>query len=133
MSGINQPKLVEAHGSDGQIYQLAKACNDDLRQDAVMQQLFGVVNRLLVDDPAAGQTIARGYVSRRPFTPAAGVLEWVDNTTLLSEYLVGGSGGGGGTMIKERMSDIDEVDKSCAARNLPAVRRIFADVRQGPG
>ena len=93
VGGINQPKLVEAHGSDGHVYrQLAKAGNDDLRQDAVMQQLFGVVNRLLVDDPATRVRRLRvGTYRVVPFTPAAGVLEWVDNTTLLSEYLIGGS------------------------------------------
>jgi ataxia telangiectasia mutated family protein len=36
VGGINQPKLVNAFGSDGVAYkQLAKAGNDDLRQDAV--------------------------------------------------------------------------------------------------
>lgn len=94
VGGVNQPKLVEAHGSDGHVYrQLAKAGNDDLRQDAVMQQLFGVVNRLLVDDPATRVRRLRvGTYRVVPFTPAAGVLEWVDNTTLLSEYLVGNPG-----------------------------------------
>jgi ataxia telangiectasia mutated family protein len=70
--------------------QLAKAGNDDLRQDAVMQQLFGVVNRLLADDPATrARRLRVGTYRVVPFTPAAGVLEWVDNTTLLSEYLLG--------------------------------------------
>jgi ataxia telangiectasia mutated family protein len=100
VGGINCPKLVEAHGSDGVAYkQLAKAGNDDLRQDAVMQQLFGVVNRLLEANPGTRQRRLRvGTYRVVPFTPAAGVLEWVDNTTLLSEYLLGGGapGGGGG-------------------------------------
>jgi ataxia telangiectasia mutated family protein len=91
VGGVNHPKLVEAHASDGQMYrQLAKAGNDDLRQDAVMQQLFGVVNRLLADDPATrARRLRVGTYRVVPFTPAAGVLEWVDNTTLLSEYLLG--------------------------------------------
>ena len=45
VGGINQPKLVECYGSDGNVYkQLAKSGNDDLRQDAVMQQYFKSVS-----------------------------------------------------------------------------------------
>ena len=87
---------MEALGSDGVAYkQLAKAGNDDLRQDAVMQQLFELVNRLLLDDLATRERKLRvGTYRVVPLTPAAGVLEWVDNTTLLSEYLLGGGAPG---------------------------------------
>uniref|UniRef100_A0A803L8L9 non-specific serine/threonine protein kinase n=1 Tax=Chenopodium quinoa TaxID=63459 RepID=A0A803L8L9_CHEQI len=67
MNGINAPKVVECYGSDGKIYrQLAKSGNDDLRQDAVI-----------------------------PFTPSAGIIEWVDGTLPLGEYLIGSSRNGG--------------------------------------
>ena len=96
VGGINQPKLVEALGSDGVAYkQLAKAGNDDLRQDAVMQQLFELVNCLLLANLATRERKLRvGTYRVVPLTPAAGVLEWVDNTTLLSEYLLGGGAPG---------------------------------------
>ena len=65
---------MEALGSDGASYkQLAKAGNDDLRQDAVMQQLFGVVNRLLADDGATrARRLRVGTYRVVPFTPARG-------------------------------------------------------------
>ncbi|KAG5035608.1 hypothetical protein JHK87_010518 [Glycine soja] len=67
MNGINAPKVVECLGSDGRRYrQLAKSGNDDLRQDAVV-----------------------------PFTPSAGVLEWVNGTLPLGEYLIGSMRNGG--------------------------------------
>ncbi|KAL2936046.1 Serine/threonine-protein kinase ATM [Bienertia sinuspersici] len=67
MNGINAPKVVECYGSDGKTYkQLAKSGNDDLRQDAVV-----------------------------PFTPSAGIIEWVDGTIPLGEYLIGSSRTGG--------------------------------------
>ena len=93
VGGINQPKLVQAFGSDGiQYKQLAKAGNDDLRQDAVMQQLFELVNRLLLDNGATRERKLRvGTYKVVPFTPAAGVLEWVENSQLLSDYLIGNS------------------------------------------
>ncbi|BAS69975.1 Os01g0106700 [Oryza sativa Japonica Group] len=67
MNGINAPKVIECIGSDGNKYrQLAKSGNDDLRQDAVV-----------------------------PFTPSAGVVEWVNGTVPLAEYLVGSTRSGG--------------------------------------
>jgi hypothetical protein len=45
VGGMNVPKLIECLGSDAKKYlQLVKG-NDDLRQDAVMQQMFSLVNR----------------------------------------------------------------------------------------
>ncbi|CAM6085267.1 unnamed protein product [Calypogeia fissa] len=91
MNGINAPKYMECLGSDGNKYrQLAKSGNDDLRQDAVMEQLFGLVNELLQAHP---DTRKRNLSIRTykvvPFTPSAGVLEWVDGTIPVGEYLLG--------------------------------------------
>lgn len=97
MNGINAPKVVECLGSDGHEYrQLAKSGNDDLRQDAVMEQFFGLVNMLLQHHP---DTHKRRLGIRTykvvPFTPSAGVLEWVDGTMPLGEYLLGSNRKGG--------------------------------------
>ncbi|KAK8940154.1 Serine/threonine-protein kinase ATM [Platanthera guangdongensis] len=97
MNGINSPKVVECLGSDGQIYrQLAKSGNDDLRQDAVMEQFFGLVNIFLQNH---GDTWKRRLRIRTykvvPFTPSAGLVEWVDRTIPLGEYLLGSSRSGG--------------------------------------
>ena len=35
--------------------QLVKSGNDDLRQDAVMQQLFGLINEVLAHSPATAK------------------------------------------------------------------------------
>ena len=95
VGGINQPKLLECHGSDGRIYrQLAKSGNDDLRQDAVIQQLFGLVNTLLKQCPSTNERSMRIRTYKViPFSPEAGLLQWVDNTTLLSTYLVSSTRG----------------------------------------
>lgn len=97
MNGINAPKVVECFSSDGHKYrQLAKSGNDDLRQDAVMEQFFGLVNTLLQDH---SDTLKRRLKIRTykviPFTPSAGVLEWVDGTIPLGEYLIGSTRNGG--------------------------------------
>ncbi|BBN18785.1 serine-protein kinase ATM [Marchantia polymorpha subsp. ruderalis] len=97
MNGINAPKCIDCLGSDGNKYrQLAKSGNDDMRQDAVMEQLFGLVNNLLQEHP---DTQKRNLGIRTykviPFTPSAGVLEWVNGTIPLGEYLLGSTRAGG--------------------------------------
>ncbi|KAK9108083.1 hypothetical protein Syun_024094 [Stephania yunnanensis] len=97
MNGINAPKVVECLGSDGRKYrQLAKSGNDDLRQDAVMEQFFGLVNTFLQNnrDTRKRRLRIRTY-KVVPFTPSAGVVEWVDGTIPLGEYLIGSSRNGG--------------------------------------
>ncbi|XVF54114.1 hypothetical protein PTKIN_Ptkin05aG0154900 [Pterospermum kingtungense] len=97
MTGINVPKVVECLGSDGRKYkQLAKSGNDDLRQDAVMEQFFGLVNTFLWNhrDTWKRRLVIRTY-KVVPFTPSAGVIEWVDGTLPLGEYLTGSNRNGG--------------------------------------
>ncbi|KAL8261037.1 hypothetical protein R6Q59_025086 [Mikania micrantha] len=97
MNGINAPKVVECLGSDGKKYrQLAKSGNDDLRQDAVMEQFFALVNTFLQNhrDTWKRRLGIRTY-KVIPFTPSAGVLEWVNGTLPLGEYLTGSSRSGG--------------------------------------
>ncbi|XP_057988495.1 serine/threonine-protein kinase ATM isoform X2 [Hevea brasiliensis] len=97
MNGINAPKVVECLGSDGRKYrQLAKSGNDDLRQDAVMEQFFGLVNTFLQNnrDTWKRRLGVRTY-KVIPFTPSAGVLEWVNGTLPLGEYLIASTRNGG--------------------------------------
>lgn len=55
-----------------------------------MQQFFGLIHRLLCQDAAA---VRRGLALRtykvQPFSPASGVLQWVDDTQPMMDYLMG--------------------------------------------
>jgi len=118
VGGINEPKLLRCVGSDGRIYkQLAKSGNDDLRQDAVIQQLFGFVNTLLKQ---CQSTNVRNLNIRTykviPFSPEAGLLEWVDGTVLLSTYLVGKQG----AHERYRPHDMKSADISVMLKDAPA-------------
>jgi ataxia telangiectasia mutated family protein len=93
VGGVNRPKLVTlVDSAGGERRQLVKSGSDDLRQDAVMQQFFGLLNAFLRDSrPAAARALRINTYKVVPFSPTAGLLEWVDNTVPLSEYLVGGN------------------------------------------
>lgn len=122
--------------------QLVKSGNDDLRQDAVMQQFFSLVNHLLQNaettrqrqlsirtykagrspsSPCAAPTAAGSQAEPSmqvvPFSPFAGLLEWVEETMPLANYLLG-SDRSTGAHMRLRRSDwkfMDCMDKMCRA------------------
>ena len=58
MGGINAPKKISCLGTDGRWRpQLVKG-SDDLRQDAVMEQVFALMNSLLKRDDSGLATNA---------------------------------------------------------------------------
>ncbi|KAH3745609.1 serine/threonine-protein kinase ATM [Pelomyxa schiedti] len=90
--GINLPRCIICRGSNGVGYKQLVKGTDDLRQDAVMEQLFQMVNVLLTE---SHETRKRNLKIRTykvvPLTPTSGFLEWVNNTIPIGEYLVGSS------------------------------------------
>ena len=93
-TGISLPMVLDVVGSDGNLYrQIIKATQpnstDDTRQDAVMQQLFGVVNACLRSDAAARARRLRVRTYKVvPLTATTGILEFVGGTLSMSAYLV---------------------------------------------
>ncbi|THH11332.1 hypothetical protein EW145_g727 [Phellinidium pouzarii] len=88
--GINLPKISYCLGSDGTRYkQLFKGeGDDDLRQDAVMEQVFELCNQVLCRDRETRkrQLSIRSY-KVVPLAPQAGLLEFVGNTTPMQGWL----------------------------------------------
>ncbi|XP_024944918.1 serine-protein kinase ATM isoform X2 [Cephus cinctus] len=90
VGGINAPKKVTCVGTDGiSRNQLLKG-KDDMRQDAVMQQVFTVMNSLL---KASKETKRRNLYIRTykvvPLTQRSGILEWCEDTLPIAKILVG--------------------------------------------
>lgn len=75
-------------GSDGKNYKQLVKGGDDMRQDAVMEQVFESVNCTLRRDP---ETYKRRLGIRTykiiPTTPQTGVLEWVEDTVPFGSLL----------------------------------------------
>ncbi|KAI0078689.1 hypothetical protein K474DRAFT_1706258 [Panus rudis PR-1116 ss-1] len=89
MGGINVPKVIVCRGSDaGKYKQLFKGGGDDLRQDAVMEQVFDLVNIVLKKDQETRKRnlSIRGY-KVIPLATQAGVIEFVGNTVPLRTWL----------------------------------------------
>ncbi|KAK1384232.1 hypothetical protein POM88_021967 [Heracleum sosnowskyi] len=84
------------HSSCNKYRQLVKSGNDDLRQDSVMEQFFGLVNTFLQNHRDTWKRSLRICTyTVVPFTSSAGVLEWVNGTVPLGEYLIGRMRSGG--------------------------------------
>ena len=79
--GLSRPKIISCRGTDGHIYKQLVKGGDDMRQDAVMEQVFQVVNHTLSRD---NETMKRKLRIRTykivPTTPQTGVLQWVEDT-----------------------------------------------------
>lgn len=89
-SGLSTPRIMKCLTSDGKGYKmLVKGGTDDLRQDAIMEQVFEQVSHLLKKSRATRQ---RGLKIRTykviPMTTSAGIIEFVPNTKPLHDYLL---------------------------------------------
>lgn len=93
VGGVNKPKKVSCLCSDGNEYpQLIKG-KDDLRQDAIMQQVFTMLNDMLqIHKDAKNRRLNIKTYKVVPLTQRSGVLEWCSNSIPLSDYLVGTRG-----------------------------------------
>ncbi|QPG75762.1 hypothetical protein FOA43_003122 [Brettanomyces nanus] len=86
-----RPRKFCIIGSDGKKYQYVLKGHEDIRQDSLVMQLFGLVNTLLADD---SECFKRHLDIQRfaaiPLSPSSGLLGWVPNAdtfhVLIKEY-----------------------------------------------
>ena len=115
-TGIHRPKIVECLGADGRKHKQLVKGRDDVRQDAVMEQVFEAVNALLDRDGSravAGRARIRTYAIV-PLSPQAGVLEWVDHTIPFGAYLTDRNNAGAGAHSRYHPSDLTH--QECRAK-----------------
>ncbi|TEA15433.1 Serine/threonine-protein kinase tel1 [Colletotrichum sidae] len=89
-SGVSAPKIITAIGTDGRKYrQLVKGGNDDLRQDAIMEQVFAAVSSLLkLHRTTQQRNLGIRTYKVLPLTSASGLIEFVPDTIPLHEFLM---------------------------------------------
>ncbi|XP_050594170.1 serine-protein kinase ATM isoform X2 [Bombus affinis] len=124
VGGINTPKKLTCIGTDG-IYrhELIKG-RDDLRQDAVMQQVFNVMNILLKShkDTKRRKLTIRTY-KVVPLTQRSGILEWCDKTIPIITILAVGKSS---TNVKLK------VFMDCCAHMHPVMHHFFIERYPSP-
>ncbi|KAJ9577913.1 hypothetical protein L9F63_025226, partial [Diploptera punctata] len=128
VGGINAPKKISCWGTDGiERPQLVKG-KDDLRQDAVMQQVFTILNTLLKNNK---ETKKRKLLIRTykivPLSQRSGVLEWCQNTQPLSSYLTGANG------AHERYYPEDRSVKECRTLIMRFNMQVLWTTKGGAG
>ncbi|XP_052867560.1 serine/threonine-protein kinase ATM [Anopheles cruzii] len=91
VGGINAPKKLKCLCTDGTVrIQLVKG-KDDMRQDAVMQQVFGIMNILLRHDKETAVRKLRILTYKVvPLSRQSGILEWCENTVPIGVWLAAG-------------------------------------------
>lgn len=97
-SGIHRPAIVMCLGSQGGRFKQLVKGEDDMRQDAVMQQVFGTLNNLLGNEGTGGAHFIHKLAGKQrqklkvitygiaPLSPKAGVLEWVEGTVSFGHF-----------------------------------------------
>ncbi|KAI0148495.1 phosphatidylinositol 3 [Xylariaceae sp. FL1272] len=89
-SGVSAPKIITIVGTNGQRFkQLVKGGNDDLRQDAIMEQVFAAVSSVLKLHRSTRQrNLGIRTYKVLPLTSVSGLIEFVSNTIPLHDYLM---------------------------------------------
>ena len=88
-SGVSRPKIVKVRGSDGITYKQLVKGGDDVRQDAVMEQVFANVNeKLSKDEETRKRRLNIRTYKCVPCTPQTGVIEWVEGCRPLGDFLM---------------------------------------------
>lgn len=89
-----RPRRLALTGSDGKKYEYVLKGHEDIRQDNLVMQLFGLVNTLLADDPECFKRhLNIQQYAAIPLSPKVGLLGWVPHSdtfhVLIKEYREG--------------------------------------------
>ncbi|XP_051572291.1 DNA-dependent protein kinase catalytic subunit-like isoform X3 [Myxocyprinus asiaticus] len=88
MTSIRRPKRLIIRGDDERDYPFLTKGGEDLRQDQRIEQLFGVMNMILSQDSACSQrSLALRTYQVIPITSRIGLIEWMENTCTLKDFL----------------------------------------------
>ncbi|KAI9535698.1 hypothetical protein NQZ68_042049 [Dissostichus eleginoides] len=126
VGGVNLPKIIDCVGSDGTSRRQLVKGQDDLRQDAVMQQVFSMCSMLLqrnTDTRKRKLNIRRYKVV--PFSQRSGVLEWCSGTVPIGHFLIDASKG-----AHKRFRPQDATNLACRRKMNEAQKLAFDEMLQ---
>ncbi|KAG8200791.1 hypothetical protein JTE90_006373 [Oedothorax gibbosus] len=106
LSSVASPRRITIRGNDEKEYKILVKSGEDLRQDARIQQMFSVMNEIYAGDVnCAKRRLGLHTYKVVPLSNRLGIIEWVDNTTVLMDF------------IKDGMSEIER--KKCVPPKVP--------------
>ncbi|XP_077553857.1 DNA-dependent protein kinase catalytic subunit-like isoform X3 [Haemaphysalis longicornis] len=101
-----RPCRITIRGDNEKEHRFLVKTGEDLRQDDRIERLFEVMNDLLREDPVCRtrhlHLVTYGVV---PLTDRVGLIQWLDNTVVLEEFL-------GRGLSSEELADIQKVEGS---------------------
>ncbi|CAD8069351.1 unnamed protein product [Paramecium sonneborni] len=80
LSSIRKPKRIKIYGTDEKQYLFLVKGGEDLRLDQRIECLFDVMNKILPDSDLSTYGVF-------PMTKLFGMLQWVDNTTVIKDII----------------------------------------------
>lgn len=101
-----RPCRITIRGDDEKEYRFLVKTGEDLRQDDRIEQIFKVMNDLLQKDPVCrSKHLQLVTYSVVPLTHRVGLIQWLDDTMVLEEFLRQG-------LTTEELEDINRVPSS---------------------
>ncbi|KAI5367726.1 Putative serine/threonine-protein kinase ATM, plant [Septoria linicola] len=90
MNGLSAPKMMKLLATNGKYYkELYKSGDDDLRQDAIMEQVFEEVSNMLRNHKATRQRDLKLRTYKViPLSSGSGIIEFVPNSIPINEFLM---------------------------------------------
>ncbi|KAH9828913.1 serine/threonine-protein kinase tel1 [Teratosphaeria destructans] len=138
MGGLSKPKAMTASASDGQRYKQLLKSGDDLRQDAIMEQVFEEVSHMLRKHKTTRQRDLHVRTYKViPLTNKTGILEFVPNSIPIGDYLKPAHGKYYTKSVKhgdahKKIRDVDKLDTDTRIKEfrkicdqMPPVMRYF--------
>lgn len=134
-AGLSKPLKVKCIGSDGVLYSQMVKGRDDLRGDAVMEQLFTIMNSLLEQDVQACRRNLHIRTYRIvPLSPFSGIMQFVSNTMQFKELLVEGqdsaNGNGRGKQKTSERGRLHERYRPHDLKNFNVADRAFDEYKR---
>ncbi|GAB7358096.1 hypothetical protein MBLNU230_g0257t1 [Neophaeotheca triangularis] len=128
MNGLSTPMVLTITSSDGkQQRALFKSGNDDLRQDAIMEQVFEEVSKMLQDHKATQQRNLHIRTYKViPLSTQSGIIEFVANSMPINDYLAPAHKKYYPTDVKndEARNSIRKVEKDSIETRIKTFRKI---------
>ncbi|XP_077126580.1 DNA-dependent protein kinase catalytic subunit [Ranitomeya variabilis] len=99
MSSIRKPRKIIIRGNDERDYPFLVKGGEDLRQDQRIEQLFDIMNIILSQDAACKQRYMQLKTYQViPMTTRIGIIEWLENTNTLKDFILS-------TLTKQERTD----------------------------